>query len=119
MAADLLDRVEVEPRRQFIAIDGAWQQYAAEARGMDLRQERLGDALRALDLVGGGSDGGAEFARASDGVGCGRGHEVHAVACQDVWWRLERVRGWGEIVAPPPCLPRFAGDGFKVGGRGG
>ncbi len=138
VAADLLDRVEVEPRRQFIAIDGAGQQHAAQARGMDLRQEGLGDALRALDFVGGGSDGGAEFARAGNGVGGGWGHEVHVVACQDIWRRLERVRGWGEIAGgrcwgvggrgdsgrppacesagqnsgtPSPTLPRFAGEG--------
>jgi hypothetical protein len=35
---------------------------------VQLRQQRLGDALRALDLVTGGLDGKTEFARTGDRI---------------------------------------------------
>ena len=76
--ADLLDRAQIDPWFQLVAIDRARQQHAAQPRGVQLRQQRLGNALRALDRIGGGLDRGAKFARAGNGVGGGRCDKVHA-----------------------------------------
>src|SRR4029077_7787957 len=49
-------------------------------RGMELRQQRLGDALRALDLVRRGFDRGTEVARAGNGIGPDIGRKIiHAM----------------------------------------
>ena len=78
VAADLLDRAQIHPWFQLVAIDRARQQHAAQPRGVQLRQQRFGNALRALDRIGGGLDRGTKFARAGDGVGRGWCDEVHA-----------------------------------------
>ena len=76
--ADFLDRAQIDPGLHLVAIDRARQQHAAYARGVQLRQQRLGDALGALDLIGGSLDRRAKFARPRCMIVCGRVDVVHA-----------------------------------------
>ncbi len=78
VAADLLDRLQIHPRRHLIAIDRARQQHATDARGMDLRQQWFGDALRALNFIRRSFDRRAEFSCTGNRtMGCGT-DVVHA-----------------------------------------
>ena len=61
---------EVDPGFHLVAVDRTRQQHAADARGVQLRQQRFGNALGAFDLIGGGLDRGTEFSRACNRV-CG------------------------------------------------
>ncbi len=77
MPADLLDGTQIHPRLGLIAIDRTWEQHAAHARGMQLRQQWFGNALRAFDRIGGRFDRGAEFTGARERVCNGWGDVVH------------------------------------------
>ena len=80
--ADFLDGAQIGPRVHLVAVHRAGQEHAAQPRGVDLRQQGLGDALGALDLVRRGDDGRAQRTGARDRVG-GAGVEpadnIHAV----------------------------------------
>ena len=68
MPGELFDRRHVERRRRLAAISGTRQQHAEQPRVMEPPQQRLGDAPRALDLVGCGCDLRSELAGAGDRV---------------------------------------------------
>ena len=110
VAADLLDRAQIHPWFQLVAIDRARQQHTAQPRGVQLREQRFGNALRALDHIGGGLDRGPKFARASNGVGGGRCDKVHtalaARAARAVNLRLVAAKGGRH---PRPGAVRRAG----------
>ncbi len=76
VTADLLDGSKIDPRIDLIAIDGARQQHACEARLVQLRQERLRNPAGALDFIRDGSNGSSQAASASYRVGAGA--VVHA-----------------------------------------
>jgi hypothetical protein len=78
VAADLLDRAQVDPGFDFSAAEAARQQQAQQAGVVQLRQQRFADALGLLDCCGGGLDHRAEVAGAGDRVG--GGDMVHAAA---------------------------------------
>jgi hypothetical protein len=72
----LFDRRHVDRRLRLVAARRARQQHAQQPRVMEPAQQRLGDAPRALDLVGCGGDLRPELACAGDRVGTGL--HVHA-----------------------------------------
>jgi len=73
---ELFDRRHVGRGLRLVAARRARQQHAKQPRVMEPSQQRLGDALRALDLVGRGGDLRPEFAGAGDRVWTGL--DVHA-----------------------------------------
>ena len=73
---EFFDRRHVERRLRLVAARRARQQHAEQPRGMQPLQQRLGDAPRALDLVGRGGDLRPELAGAGDRVRTGL--DVHA-----------------------------------------
>jgi len=74
--SEFLDRRHVDRRLRLVATGRARQQHAEQPRVMEPPQHRLGDAPRALDLVGCGGNLGPELARAGDRVRTGL--DVHA-----------------------------------------
>src|SRR6202035_4810344 len=72
----LLDRRRVDGGRVLVATRRARQQHAEQPRVMEPPQQRLGDAPRALDLVGRGANLRRELAGAADRVRTGL--DVHA-----------------------------------------
>ena len=73
---ELFDRRHVDRRLRLVAARRARQQHAEQPRVMEPPQQRLGDAPRALDLVGRGGDLRPELAGAGDRVRTGL--DVHA-----------------------------------------
>jgi len=74
--SEFLDRRHVDRRLRLVATGRARQQHAEQPRVMEPPQQRLGDAPRALDLVGCGGNLHPELARAGDRVRTGL--DVHA-----------------------------------------